>query len=113
MNTSDQTVQQKPAPSGEPATGPIFVRGRADVPRDAPAHRAYRVEVLVVSVTERATIDGKPCFFLKVRDADGRLFFVVVWDRQWEVLRQRVSVDRPAVLDVRPPAPGRSAFTLA
>jgi hypothetical protein len=113
MNPSDRIAQPDFARSGDPAAGPVPVRGKADIPRDAPPGRAYRVEVDVLSVAERVTSWGKPCFFLKVRDAAGGLFFVVVWDRQWTGLREQVTVNRPAVLDVRPPSPGRAAFTLA
>jgi hypothetical protein len=113
MNPSDQFVYPDHARSGEVAAGPVPVRGKADIPRGGPPGRAYRVEVVVLSVAERVTSYGNPCFFLKVRDAAGGVFFVVVWDRQWEGLRQRVGVGRPAALDVRPPASGQQAFTLA
>lgn len=113
MNPSDRFDCPAHTRSGKPTTEPVPVRGRADIPRNAPADRTYRVEGVVVSVAERVTRDEKRCFFLKVRDAAGELFFVVVWDWQWARLRLRVDVDRPAVLDVRPPAGGHSAFTLA
>lgn len=113
MDPSDQIVRPDHTPPARSSTGPVPVRGKADIPRDAPPGRAYRAEGVVLSVAERVTRDDNPCFFLKVRDAAGGLLFVVVWDWQWARRRQQVVVNRPAVLDVRPPAGGRSAFTLA
>ncbi len=105
MNMSDNAT--------DPRSPPVPIRGKVDIPRPDPTGRAYRVEVVVLSVAERVTGYGKPCYFLKVRDGAGGVFCVVVWDQQWARLRGEVEVDRPAVLDVRPPAAGWTAFTLA
>src|SRR4051812_936182 len=98
---------------GESDECPVPVCGRADIPKPAPPGRVYRIEAVVQSVTERATKNGNSCYFLKVRDTLGVLFFVVVWDWQWAKMRETVRAGTPAVLDVRPPVPGVPAFTLA
>jgi hypothetical protein len=84
-----------------------------DIPMEATPQDVFRLPVEVVRADEREARNGKPCYFLLLRDAEGLQFSVVCWDWQWERLQGRAYPGAKAALDVKVPADGFNSFTLA
>lgn len=93
-------------------SNPTAVKCLADIPAEATHEDAFRLTVEVLRIVERTTQAGDPCYFLNCRDGQKIKFSVVAWEWQMEGLGE-VDEGKKAILDVRVPKKGFTAFTLA